>query len=136
MNQPVFFYDHFMSGMKRYEFPGLGFYRVKNEPARVSGRLFVSGDDPAMVASEKGDDYVAGELHYFTDTEKVLKITDRIEKCNSKNPEKGRHVRVMVQAYPEGSKIPVQAWAYIFNGDIKGLRRIASGNWRDEAPRA
>jgi gamma-glutamylcyclotransferase (GGCT)/AIG2-like uncharacterized protein YtfP len=135
MNDSIFFYDDFMSGLKRFEFPGLAFYRKSCLPATVHGRLFDCGGRPGMVETKARAGMVHGEVHVFGDVERILRITDRLENVNKLKPEQGLFIRTEIRVHIKGSSTAVATWAYIYNGNISGLKVIPGGDWRRIASR-
>ena len=97
-------------------------------PASYRGRLLDLGDFPGVVASELERDVVVGELFLVRAevTEEVLARLDRYE-----GP---AFVRREVQVRGEDEE-DVLAWVYHYSGDPARGRRVASGDWLEDASR-
>jgi len=130
LNQ-VFFYGTIMRGYSRYEYPGIKNNRIHVKRGRVKGILYDIGDYPAMVKADRDNEenYVYGEIHEFSEAEKVIKIIDRIEKFNPNDCNHSLFVREKVAVFLE-SGITVEAWTYFYNKPLGGATRIESGSWR------
>ncbi len=97
--------------------------------ARVAGRLYDLGAYPAMTLSPS-DKYVKGELYEIDPDQwqNVIEQLDEYEACRQTDPEPHEYRRELVRAeLPSGQG--VQAWAYVLNRPVLGLREIPSGDY-------
>jgi gamma-glutamylcyclotransferase (GGCT)/AIG2-like uncharacterized protein YtfP len=112
----LFVYGTLKRGESRHwilhDFPFLG-------RARAEGFvLYDLGPFPAMVL---GDGVVYGEVYEVSD--EALKALDFVEG----SPFLYRRELIDV-VFEDG--VSLKAWAYVYNGDVKGYPRIESGEWK------
>jgi gamma-glutamylcyclotransferase (GGCT)/AIG2-like uncharacterized protein YtfP len=71
---------------------------------------------------------VWGDVYRLTDSESALKVLDRYEGLDEKEPRSGefRRSRAVVDL---GAGKTVKAWIYVFNRPTAGLPRIRSGDY-------
>jgi gamma-glutamylcyclotransferase (GGCT)/AIG2-like uncharacterized protein YtfP len=89
--------------------------------ASYRGRLYDLGRYPGVVPSADPADLVRGELFVLPSAAApLLAELDRYE-----GPE-FRRVPALVTPDTEGS---VESWIYLYTGEVRGLRRVASGDY-------
>jgi gamma-glutamylcyclotransferase (GGCT)/AIG2-like uncharacterized protein YtfP len=92
--------------------------------ARMRGRLYDLGAFPGLAEGRRGD-WVQGELYRIQSAD-LLDSLDRYE---------GRaYRRVVRDAQPADGGTPVACWVYLFEGSLRGRRRIASGDYLAAQP--
>lgn len=97
--------------------------------ARVAGRLYDLGSYPGMTLTPN-DRYVKGEI-YEVDPDQwwsVIQQLDEYEACTENDPEPHEYRRELVRAELSSGQ-GVQAWAYVLNRPVLGLREISSGDY-------
>ena len=104
------------------------------EPATTRGTLYVlPAGFPAMVLD--GDGTVHGEAMTFPDLAAKLAELDRLEGYRPGQPERSLYVRRVVKVCLVRSGLTVQAWCYVWRGDLpRGARALASGRWQPAWP--
>ena len=87
--------------------------------ARTKGRLFQLDGHPGMRRAEAADEWVIGELYRLVATT-MWPVLDEYEGQDYERRELPVHL--------EGGKI-VEAWIYLYLGDITNRARITSGDY-------
>lgn len=103
--------------------------------AAFQGCLYDIGHYPGVVASERASDQVLGDLFRLPETTGLLRWLDAYEGCSltcAKPHEYVREVRTMRMH----DDTPVRAWVYLYNRNVRRLRRIPSGDYRQWLRRA
>ncbi|KJV05291.1 gamma-glutamylcyclotransferase family protein [Methylocucumis oryzae] len=95
--------------------------------AYLTARLYQIADYPGVIASTQPDEKVYGELYYITNTN-VLTILDEYEECTRHFAEPHEYVRKCLPVQLTTGKT-VNAWVYVYNRDVSGLKRIISGDY-------
>ncbi len=95
--------------------------------ARLQGRLYRRGPYPAAVPALDSADQIAGELWQIRDPA-LWRVLDRYEDCaaDSVRPHPYQRERVAVQSEQGGA---VLAWVYWYTRPVRGLRRLANGDF-------
>ncbi len=95
---------------------------------RLPGILYDVGRYPGAVKKSGTRAFIWGDVYALRDPDRALKVLDRYEGWNEKNPESAefRRSRVTVDLGP-GRKVP--AWVYLYNRPTTGLTRIRSGDY-------
>jgi gamma-glutamylcyclotransferase (GGCT)/AIG2-like uncharacterized protein YtfP len=95
---------------------------------RLHGILYDVGPYPGAVRKSGTRAFVWGDVYNLRDPDRALKVLDRYEGWNEKNPASAefRRSRVIVDLGP-GKKVP--AWVYLYNRPTTGLPRITSGDY-------
>lgn len=94
----------------------------------MQGRLYDVGDYPGAIESDSPGDRVYGELYRIANGGVVLPILDQYEGCTGKFPAPHEYIRNKLPVTRLGGG-KVSAWVYLFNHDVSGLERIASGDY-------
>ena len=99
--------------------------------ATAAGALYSLGEYPAMV---DGEGAVRGELYRFDDIAVALELLDEVEEYDPLDPESSPYLRAVrpITLRSDGAVVP--AWCYLYNRSVKGMTRIASGEWRGSKP--
>ena len=105
--------------------------------ATCPGALYDVGPYPAAVASDDPADRIHGEA-WLLDPSKadmVLTTLDHYEGCPDGEEGPALYLRRRIEVTLEGGEI-VEAWIWLYNRPLDGLRRIESGDWlrRSENP--
>lgn len=99
-------------------------------PAVMQARLYDIGTYPGLVPSERAEDVVHGEVLALCDANAVWPWLDRYEGIGAapggSDDEYARRRCPVILASGE----IVEAWVYIFQGDISGARPVPDGRWR------
>ncbi len=95
---------------------------------RLPGILYDVGLYPGAVRKSGTRAFVWGDVYNLRDPERALKVLDRYEGWNAKNPAAAefRRSRVTIDL-GQGRKVP--AWVYLYNRPTTGLPRIRSGDY-------
>jgi len=99
--------------------------------ATARGTLYSLGEYPGMV---DGDGTVHGEVYRFDDIAVALELLDEVEEYDPLEPERSLYVRTVRPVTLRSGGIAVPAWCYLYNRSVKGLTRIASGEWSESKP--
>jgi gamma-glutamylcyclotransferase (GGCT)/AIG2-like uncharacterized protein YtfP len=98
--------------------------------ARCRGRLYLVKHYPGLVLSDRPGDVVFGELYRLHRPDELLREFDMYEACGEGFAAPTEYVRRMLQVTRDGQAAD-QAWTYIYNWPVTGLRRIASGRFME-----
>jgi gamma-glutamylcyclotransferase (GGCT)/AIG2-like uncharacterized protein YtfP len=95
---------------------------------RLPGILYDVGLYPGAVRKSGTRAFVWGDVYNLRDPERALRVLDRYEGWNEKNPAAAefRRSRVTIDL-GQGRKVP--AWVYLYNRPTTGLPRIRSGDY-------
>ncbi len=93
-----------------------------------NGRLYSVAHYPGAIASTAPADKVFGELYRLNKSDELLLHLDAYEGCGPNDPPPTLYVRQVTTVHVEGAE-PVEAWIYLYNGPVAGLRRIRSGRF-------
>jgi gamma-glutamylcyclotransferase (GGCT)/AIG2-like uncharacterized protein YtfP len=122
-------YGSLMEGLELPGSPELDEYFVDEGKCDIPGVLYDAGDYPALVL---GEGNVTGELFRMKDqvpgdrSAKAFELLDRYERYNPHDLKGSLYHRRLVRLHAPD----VDAWTYIYNGDLKDLPQIESGDWR------
>jgi gamma-glutamylcyclotransferase (GGCT)/AIG2-like uncharacterized protein YtfP len=95
----------------------------------VRGVLFDLGAYPGLRREDGGKRAVTGELYRLDRPARLLPRLDRYEGCGRHMRRPTEYIREAVPVEPENGA-PVRAWVYLYNGPLRGARRIHSGDYR------
>lgn len=91
------------------------------------GQLFQIKHYPGLVASSDVNDRVFGELFRLHETRNLLAKLDDYEGCGPSAPQPTLYIRVIRPiTRPDRT---VDAWTYLYNRPVTGLKRIVSGRF-------
>lgn len=93
--------------------------------ATVIGKLYQVQDYPGVVPSSAG--IVAGDLFLLPDDPSVLERLDAYEECSPAFPAPHEYKRERLVV--EGAEGSLEAWVYVYQGDVHGLDLIESGDF-------
>ena len=96
--------------------------------ATFPGRMFDLGDYPGVVPDSAGTHRVLGELYSFQAPALLLPALDRYEGCTDFNDPPQEFRRERHRVFPAGTS-GTEAWIYIFNQPVDGLRLIPGGDY-------
>jgi gamma-glutamylcyclotransferase (GGCT)/AIG2-like uncharacterized protein YtfP len=91
------------------------------------GQLFQIKHYPGLIASSDTNDRVFGELFRLRDTKTLLAKLDDYEGCGPSAPRPTLYIRV-VRPITRPDRT-VDAWTYLYNRPVTGLKRIVSGRF-------
>ncbi len=102
--------------------------------ATVRGTLYSLGDYPGLVPNRHAPDVVKGELYLIGSgaLRSTLAILDIYEGLGPNQPWPHQYRRMLVTATADDG-CELEAWAYVVDRPLEGLRRINSGDftaWR------
>ena len=92
------------------------------------GRLFDLGRYPAVVPDESGRWRVTGEIYRMHTPETLLSALDEYEGCAPHDPEPHQYRRALQPVQRENGRM-VEAWIYLYNRPLNGVRQIESGDF-------
>lgn len=126
----LFVYGSLLStvGLPAHELlhPGTSFVATGS----VAGRLYDTGDYPALVPAGSAHERVHGELYALDrgDPETLLARLDRFEGYIPEEPSASLFLRIRTEvALDTGECTP--AWTYLYNRPAQGFSRIPSGDY-------
>jgi gamma-glutamylcyclotransferase (GGCT)/AIG2-like uncharacterized protein YtfP len=91
------------------------------------GQLFQIKHYPGLIASSDVNDRVFGELFRLRETKTLLAKLDDYEGCGPSAPQPTLYIRV-VRPITRPDRT-VDAWTYLYNRPVTGLKRIVSGRF-------
>ena len=113
-------YDHPMARLLSEQAERLG-------EGSCCGQLFQIKHYPGLVASSDVNDRVFGELFRLRETRSLLAKLDDYEGCGPSAPQPTLYIRVIRPiTRPDRT---VDAWTYLYNRPVTGLKRIVSGRF-------
>ena len=97
-------------------------------PAVLRGSLFRVGAYPAIVASLRPRERVRGDVYVLDASARLLARLDAYEGCDAaaRPPQEYRRERLPVRLLG-GRRL--EAWVYLYNRPLRGLRRLRSGDF-------
>lgn len=99
--------------------------------ATCRGRLYLIKHYPGLVLSDDPNDIVHGELYRLRDREALLGELDMYEACGEGLPEPTEYLRKMLAITHEDGT-GGEAWTYVYNWPVTGLRHIVSGKFLEQ----
>jgi len=128
VTRSIFFYGTLMTPFNR---PGR--IRVDSQltfkgHGRIAATLFDLGMYPAAVPADHDDARVCGEVYEMANAAAVLPILDEIEGYRSTEPGPSLYTRQLTKVTLEDGCV-VDAWAYFYNGPVRGAARIDCGDY-------
>ena len=91
------------------------------------GQLFQIKHYPGLIDSSDVNDRVFGELFRMRETKTLLAKLDDYEGCGPSAPQPTLYIRV-VRPITRPDRT-VDAWTYLYNRPVTGLKRIVSGRF-------
>ena len=98
--------------------------------ARCRGRLYLIKHYPGLVLSDDPAEIVFGELFRLRDRDALLAEFDMYEACGEGFAPPTEYLRRMLPLTLDDCTA-TEAWTYVYNWDVTGLQRIASGNFME-----
>ena len=95
-----------------------------------NGVLYRVAHYPGAVTSSDPADIVHGELYRLRDADALFAVLDPYESCGPNDPKPTKYVRERTTIHRPGGGA-VTAWIYLYNRDVSGLARIASGRFSE-----
>lgn len=92
------------------------------------GRLYRVAAYPGVVPSDDPADVVRGELYRLRNPGPVLRRLDAYEACGPGFRQPTRYVRLSQEIRLGGGQV-LPAWVYVYNWPVRGLKRVASGDF-------
>ena len=92
------------------------------------GQLYQIKHYPGLIASSDANDRVFGELFHLRETKALLAQLDEYEGCGPSAPQPTLYIRV-VRPITRAGQPDVDAWTYLYNRPVSGLKRIMSGRF-------
>jgi gamma-glutamylcyclotransferase (GGCT)/AIG2-like uncharacterized protein YtfP len=116
--------------MQAYDHPMARLLAENAEPAgegSCCGQLYQIKHYPGLIASNDSSDRVFGELFRLHETDSLLAQLDEYEGCGPSAPPPTQYIRVVRPiTLPDRT---VDAWTYLYNRPVAGLKRIMSGRF-------
>lgn len=103
-------------------------YAVYEGRAFMRGWLYEIAGYPGVVEAEAADGRVFGELYRLVLPDAGLVALDEYEECSASFARPHEYVRKRVGVW-RVSGVALAAWCYVYNRDVQGLQRIASGDY-------
>ena len=98
-------------------------------PGKIRGLLYDIGEYPGAVITADTDSFIYGSIFRLTNPIQNLRVIDNYEGYGLGQEVPDLYIRNEVLI--ETDKHIVKAWIYLYNLPVKGLRRIASGNYAE-----
>ncbi len=98
----------------------------------VTGRLYYLNGYPGLVTSLVASEQVAGEVYSLHDPSRDLPALDEYEECGPSDAPPHNFERSTIQVEMDEGQI-LDAWVYVYSGDISGKTLIASGDYLNHA---
>ena len=92
------------------------------------GKLYNIGEYPGAVHSSDPDEVVKGEVYALRNPNSILRVLDEYEGCGPGDPSSTEFRREKVNISLENGE-NINAWIYIYNRSIDGLKVIPSGDY-------
>ena len=92
------------------------------------GRLYQIKHYPGLIESSDPTDRVFGELFRLRETKALLAQLDEYEGCGPSAPQPTLYIRAM-RPIARAGQPDVDAWVYLYNRPVAGLKRIVSGRF-------
>ncbi len=92
------------------------------------GRLYQIKHYPGLIESSDLTDRVFGELFRLRETKALLAQLDEYEGCGPSAPQPTLYIRAM-RPIARAGQPDVDAWVYLYNRPVAGLKRIVSGRF-------
>jgi gamma-glutamylcyclotransferase (GGCT)/AIG2-like uncharacterized protein YtfP len=91
------------------------------------GQLYQIKHYPGLIGSNDANDRVFGELFRLRESKALLEQLDEYEGCGPSAPQPTLYIRVVRPiTLPDRT---VDAWTYLYNRPVIGLKRIMSGRF-------
>ncbi len=107
--------------------PGLG---DELGGAVMRGRLYLLDGYPGALPSHRRCDAVFGAVIRLRDFGRVIRRLDEYEAYYPAHPARSEFIRTRTVVTLVSTERRVPAWVYLYNGSIKGRRRIRGGDYR------
>ena len=98
--------------------------------AYYQGMLYHVSHYPGVVPSDNPAQQVVGEVYQLFKPAQTLAELDRYEECSADFPVPCEYRRVLQQVTLENGN-SVNAWVYLYNRQLSGLKQIVSGDYLD-----
>lgn len=95
--------------------------RLSVKPASIQGKMYNLGSFPGVTL--EGSDLVHGEIHEFSNHERILPIMDRMEGYHADMPMSSMYRRLLIDVDGE------RCWIYVYNLSVRESDRIMDGVW-------
>jgi gamma-glutamylcyclotransferase (GGCT)/AIG2-like uncharacterized protein YtfP len=96
--------------------------------ATMPGRLYDLGRYPGLVASPDAGDAVHGEVFRLSDPANAFTWLDAYENVRPNDPASEYERVVRTVRLATGDEI--DAWVYVYRGDVARARHVTDGRWR------
>ena len=94
---------------------------------KVKGLLYDLGEYPGMIAVNKNNAWVYGSVYQMDNPTAVLKVIDEYEGVGPEENQPNLYKRISM---PVETPYGIQdAWVYLYNLPVKGLRPVPEGNY-------
>lgn len=128
----LFSYGTLMEGESRHHILESWGKPVFKSEVRASGRLYNSGKGyPCMVPAEAPGQIVTGESYQIPDLRQAFEMLDIVEDAQGNESRRSLFRRAILRVATEYGN-EHSAWAYLYDRDIRNMRRILSGSWRED----
>jgi len=114
-------YDHPMARLLSEQAERLG-------EGSCCGQLYQIKHYPGLIESRDASDRVFGELFRLRETRSLLAKLDDYEGCGPSATQPTLYVRA-IRPIARAGQPDVDAWVYLYNRPVTGLKRIASGRF-------
>ncbi|MEJ7609733.1 MAG: gamma-glutamylcyclotransferase family protein [Ferruginibacter sp.] len=124
----LFVYGSLRSGFRNPAYEYLTRYFSYVGEALVKGRFFDNGINPVAIPSEE-EHFILGELYTMPGPQEFSWAFEQLDDYEGINTVAGQHAlyrRALVDVYRKGEN--TNAWIYWYNGDVKGLTPIETGD--------
>jgi gamma-glutamylcyclotransferase (GGCT)/AIG2-like uncharacterized protein YtfP len=96
--------------------------------ATIAGRLYDLGHYPGLAISPGSDELVHGEVFRLSDPASAFTWLDAYEDVKPGDPASEYERVVRTAQLVSGDEI--EAWVYVYRGNVARARRVAGGRWQ------
>lgn len=100
-------------------------------PGWFNGQLYRVNWYPCAIPSTLPQERVYGEVYVLSDPDTLLPQLDDYEECSERYPEPREYRREQRPVTLAGGEV-IAAWIYLYNREVAGLQRIASGDFFEQ----
>ena len=129
MLQHLFVYGTLRKAQDGGQHPFLRDQAIFIDLATVKGTLFhVAGYPGAIITPSHKNHPIHGEVYRLLNPALTLQILDDYEECSERFPKPHEYRRIQQRVTLETGE-SMQAWVYVYQRSITGLKRIESGDY-------
>ena len=129
MLQHLFVYGTLRKAQDGGQHPFLRDQTIFIDQATLKGNLFhVAGYPAAIITPSYKSDQIHGEVYQLLKPALTLQILDNYEECSNRFPKPHEYRRIQQRVALETGE-SMQAWVYVYQRSITGLKGIENGDY-------